>query len=76
MLHVDLTETTQAHATLIALGVVDGFLQALSDAFKCAFHVSVRPFQIPVNTSTKSASSLRSALAKLALSPLANNVSK
>ena len=51
-----------AHAARVALGVGDGLLQALLDAFKCGEHDFYRPFQMLTSTSTKPASSLRPAL--------------
>jgi hypothetical protein len=65
-LYIDGAGTMHTHAAHIAFGVRDRFLQTLFDAFKCGAYDDVLPFQMSVNTSTKSARSLRSAFVRLA----------
>src|SRR3546814_450414 len=74
-LHIDDARTMHTHATLIALSMRDGLLQALFDTFEHGVH-EFRPFQRSTSISTKPASSLRSALVKLTLSPLEKSVNR
>lgn len=69
-LHIDCARMMNKYLWGLALGVGNRFLQALLDALECSAHV-LGPFQMPTRMSTSPASSLRSALVKLALSPFA-----
>src|SRR5690606_27002588 len=75
-LDIDLAGAMHAHAMNIALGVSDRFRQALPNVVECSAQDFARPFQMFTNTSTRPASSLRSALVRLALSPLAKSASR
>src|SRR3546814_18109863 len=55
-LHIDDARTMHTHATLIALSMRDGLLQALFDTFEHGVH-EFRPFQRSTSISTKPARS-------------------
>ena len=76
-LHIHRAGAMHAYAPAAPLRMGDGFLQALFDAVECGAHF-VRPFlfQRPTSNLVSSDNSLRSALLRLALSPLANRVSR
>ena len=74
-LHVNWAGVMHLHPCALSFGMGNGFLQPLFDVLERAFH-EFFPFQMLTKISTKHASSLRSALVRLALSPLAKSVSK